>query len=145
MPTDVAAAVRARGRPAAPDGRRRTARCCSSTASRPACPVADPAPGRGEPARDRGDPRRRGRPELAGFATALACPLVAGDRPTAGVRGSLVVAAAETVLRTLRGALEVLASQAALALERLTLSQEIDRRNSEAYFRTLVQNTPTSS
>ena len=56
--------------------------------------------------------------------------------------GSLVVAAAETVLLTLRGALEVLASQAALALERITLSEEVNRRNSEEYFRTLVQNAP---
>ena len=54
--------------------------------------------------------------------------------------GLLVVAAAETVLLTLRGALEVLASQAALAVERVTLSQEVTRRNNEAYFRTLVQN-----
>ena len=54
--------------------------------------------------------------------------------------GLLVVAAGETVLLTLRGALEVLASQAALALERVTLSQEVIRRNNEAYFRTLVQN-----
>jgi len=52
-----------------------------------------------------------------------------------------VVAASEPVLITLRGALEVLASQAALAVERVTLSQEVTRRNNEAYFRTLVQNT----
>ena len=63
------------------------------------------------------------------------------DRPTAGPSmGLLVVAAGETVLLTLRGALEVLASQAALAVERVTLSQEVTRRNNEAYFRTLVQN-----
>ena len=54
--------------------------------------------------------------------------------------GLLVVAAAEPVLLTLRGALEVLASQTALAVERVTLSQEVTRRNNEAYFRTLVQN-----
>jgi diguanylate cyclase (GGDEF)-like protein/PAS domain S-box-containing protein len=35
---------------------------------------------------------------------------------------------------------EVLASQSALAIERVTLSQEVTRRDSEAYFRTLVQN-----
>jgi diguanylate cyclase (GGDEF)-like protein/PAS domain S-box-containing protein len=79
--------------------------------------------------------------ELAGFGTALSCPLVLMDRPAAGPsKGLLIVAAAETALLTLRGALEVLASQAALALERVTLSQEVIRRNNEAYFRTLVQN-----
>ena len=79
--------------------------------------------------------------EMEGFATALVCPLVPNGRPTAGSSvGLLVVAAAETVLLTLRGALEVLASQAALAVERVTLSQEVTRRNNEAYFRTLVQN-----
>ena len=36
---------------------------------------------------------------------------------------------------------EVMASQAALAVERITLGQEITRRNSEEYFRTLVHNT----
>jgi len=79
--------------------------------------------------------------ELAGFGTALSCPLVLMDRPAAGPSmGLLIVAAGETALLTLRGALEVLASQAALALERVTLSQEVTRRNNEAYFRTLVQN-----
>ena len=37
--------------------------------------------------------------------------------------------------------LEVLAGQVALALERIALSHEVTRRNSETYFRTLVQNT----
>jgi diguanylate cyclase (GGDEF)-like protein/PAS domain S-box-containing protein len=79
--------------------------------------------------------------ELEGFTTALSCPLVLIDRPATGPSmGLLVVAADEAVLLTLRGALEILASQAALAVERVTLSQEVTRRNNEAYFRTLVQN-----
>jgi diguanylate cyclase (GGDEF)-like protein/PAS domain S-box-containing protein len=79
--------------------------------------------------------------EVPGFTTALLCPLVLADRPTAGPSmGLLVVAADEAVLITLRGAVEVLASQAALAVERVTLSREVIRRDSEAYFRTLVQN-----
>ncbi|MFD0431667.1 putative bifunctional diguanylate cyclase/phosphodiesterase [Streptomyces zhihengii] len=41
----------------------------------------------------------------------------------------------------LAGAVQSLASQAALALERVGLSEEINRRKSEAYFRTLVHNT----
>ena len=79
--------------------------------------------------------------EVRGFATVLLCPLVLADRPTAGPSmGLLAVAADEAVLITLRGAVEVLASQAALAVERVTLSREVSRRDSEAYFRTLVQN-----
>ena len=80
--------------------------------------------------------------ELAGFSTALVCPLVLrGRRSATPSVGVLVVAAGEGVLITLRGALEVLASQAALAIERVTLSQEVTRRTNEAYFRTLVHNT----
>jgi diguanylate cyclase (GGDEF)-like protein/PAS domain S-box-containing protein len=76
-----------------------------------------------------------------GFATALVCPLVLDGRPTAGSPvGLLVVAADETVLATLRGAIEVLASLAALAVERVLLSQAVTERENEAYFRTLVQN-----
>jgi diguanylate cyclase (GGDEF)-like protein/PAS domain S-box-containing protein len=79
--------------------------------------------------------------EIEGFQAALLCPLLLVNQPTARPSmGLLVVAADETVLLTLRGALEILASQAALALERVTLSQEVSRRNNEAYFRTLVQN-----
>ena len=79
--------------------------------------------------------------ETRWFTTALVCPLVLDDR--SGARpsvGLLVVAAPEPVLHTVRGAAEVLASQAALAVERVTLSREVSRRDSEAYFRTLVQN-----
>jgi diguanylate cyclase (GGDEF)-like protein/PAS domain S-box-containing protein len=79
--------------------------------------------------------------EMRQFPTALLCPLVIADRPTAGPsEGVVMVAASETLLLTLQGALEVLASQAALAVERVTLTREVSRRNSEAYFRTLVQN-----
>ncbi|NUR27269.1 MAG: diguanylate cyclase, partial [Catenulispora sp.] len=65
----------------------------------------------------------------------------AGVVPLDGTSGVLVVAAAEEDLAVLGGALEILARQASAALERITLSQEITRRDSEAYFRALVQNT----
>jgi diguanylate cyclase (GGDEF)-like protein/PAS domain S-box-containing protein len=79
--------------------------------------------------------------DAQGFAAALVCPLLLDEQPTARPSvGHLVVAAAESVLLTLQGALEVLASQAALAVERVTLTREVTRRNNEAYFRTLVQN-----
>ncbi|MBS2551316.1 GGDEF domain-containing protein [Catenulispora sp. NL8] len=65
----------------------------------------------------------------------------AGVVPLDGTAGVLVVAAAEEDLAVLGGALEILARQASAALERIALSQEITRRDSEAYFRALVQNT----
>ena len=78
---------------------------------------------------------------LEGFPTALVCSLVLHGRPAAGPSvGALIVAAAESVLSTVQGAVELLASQAALAVERVTLSEEVARRNNEVYFRTLVQN-----
>jgi diguanylate cyclase (GGDEF)-like protein/PAS domain S-box-containing protein len=55
--------------------------------------------------------------------------------------GVLIVAATEEELAVLGGALEILARQASAALQRIALSQEITRRDSEAYFRALVQNT----
>ncbi|MFD0632390.1 hypothetical protein ACFQ9X_12995 [Catenulispora yoronensis] len=61
--------------------------------------------------------------------------------PLNGATGALIVAAAEEDLAVLGGALEILARQASSALERIKLSQEITRRDSEAYFRALVQNT----
>ncbi|QKW11208.1 aminotransferase class I/II-fold pyridoxal phosphate-dependent enzyme [Streptomyces sp. NA04227] len=54
--------------------------------------------------------------------------------------GALLLAAPEKTLDELSAALRSLAAQAALALARVSLSQEITRRNSEAYFRTLVHN-----
>ena len=59
--------------------------------------------------------------------------------PTDGL--VLAVAADRASLSRLQGSLEVLASQATLALARIALSAEVHRRNTEAYFRTLVQNS----
>ncbi len=82
------------------------------------------------------------RVRLDGFEVTLRCPLLLGD--TAAVEtsvGELMVGADEAVLIALQDSLEVLASQAALALARVSLSREINRRRNEEYFRTLVQNT----
>jgi diguanylate cyclase (GGDEF)-like protein/PAS domain S-box-containing protein len=80
--------------------------------------------------------------QLAGFEVTLRCSLPLADRPSGAPDiGVLLIAASKRVLVTLPGAVEVLASQAALALERIELNDEINRRDSEAYFRTLVQNT----
>jgi diguanylate cyclase (GGDEF)-like protein/PAS domain S-box-containing protein len=78
--------------------------------------------------------------ELAGMDATLLCPLALDDRPTGDpLVGFVLVSADEFTLVALQDPLQVLASQAALALERIGLTAEINRRNSEVYFRTLVQ------
>jgi len=79
---------------------------------------------------------------LTQFNMVLRCPLVLRDRPNGDpLVGVLHVGGPTWALLGLQRALEVLAHQVALALERIALSKEVTRRNSEAYFRTLVQNT----
>ncbi|MGI5400434.1 aminotransferase class I/II-fold pyridoxal phosphate-dependent enzyme [Streptomyces sp. CA-135486] len=79
--------------------------------------------------------------ELGSLPSALLCPLALRDRPTGRpLIGALVLAGSEKSLRERWDSCEALASQTALAVERVVLSQEINRRNSEAYFRTLVHN-----
>jgi diguanylate cyclase (GGDEF)-like protein/PAS domain S-box-containing protein len=76
---------------------------------------------------------------LGDFETALRCPLTIPDRHAGDPRvGVLFVAAEDRALIGLAPAVEVVATQAALALERIALTAEISRRDSEAYFRTLV-------
>ncbi len=96
---------------------------------------------RGEPAthfQRTGELGRRFQP----YDYALVSPLVVHE-PISGdpVVGTLVVAADDQQLATRRGAVEVLAAEAALAVERIALNREIARRDSEEYFRTLVQST----
>jgi PAS domain S-box-containing protein len=82
-------------------------------------------------------------PEIAerldGFEVALRSPLSGSGQP--GHLGALYISTDELALVDLQDAAQVLATQAALAIERIRLSAEIDRRNSEEYFRTLVLNT----
>jgi diguanylate cyclase (GGDEF)-like protein/PAS domain S-box-containing protein len=85
---------------------------------------------------------------LRNYELALVCPL-SGRQPVAAreATGStampfaVVLGAAEDVLATMKSPLEVLTAQATLALGRIVLTEEINRRKSEEYFRTLVQNT----
>ncbi|KKZ70883.1 aminotransferase class I/II-fold pyridoxal phosphate-dependent enzyme [Streptomyces showdoensis] len=72
----------------------------------------------------------------------LVCPL-ALQAPAAGepLLGALLFAGTDKKLSEIAGPAQSLASQAALALERFGLSEEVNRRTSEAYFRTLVHNT----
>ncbi|MFH8712435.1 aminotransferase class I/II-fold pyridoxal phosphate-dependent enzyme [Streptomyces zaomyceticus] len=80
--------------------------------------------------------------ELAPEPFVLLCPLelqaTAGPEPLLGV---LLLAGTEKKLAEISGPAQSLASQAALAIERFALSEEVNRRTSEAYFRTLVHNT----
>ncbi|MFC9701279.1 aminotransferase class I/II-fold pyridoxal phosphate-dependent enzyme [Streptomyces sp. NPDC056943] len=80
--------------------------------------------------------------ETAPQSHALLCPLElqtpAGREPLLGV---LLLAGPEKKLSEIAASAQSLASQAALALERFGLTEEVNRRTSEAYFRTLVHNT----
>ncbi|HEY6500197.1 MAG TPA: EAL domain-containing protein, partial [Streptosporangiaceae bacterium] len=72
----------------------------------------------------------------------LLIPLSLQDRPSGDpLIGVLAVTGASRDLAELAGTFEVLARQAALVVERVVLSREVIRRNSEAYFRTLVHDT----
>ncbi|MDC0769863.1 aminotransferase class I/II-fold pyridoxal phosphate-dependent enzyme [Streptomyces sp. HD] len=77
---------------------------------------------------------------LSGFTSALVCPMTPPDRPAGDIPGVLLVAGPPRRLAETRSSLEILASHAGLAKERVKLRQEIIRRESEAYFRTLVRN-----
>ncbi|MFE7524347.1 putative bifunctional diguanylate cyclase/phosphodiesterase [Kitasatospora sp. NPDC057542] len=81
------------------------------------------------------------RPRPGGMPYALVCPLTLAERPSGDpLIGALIVIGTEQELTSLWSSLEILAAQAALAVERVELSREVTRRNSELYFRTLVQN-----
>ncbi|MFD0554241.1 putative bifunctional diguanylate cyclase/phosphodiesterase [Streptomyces rectiviolaceus] len=71
----------------------------------------------------------------------LVCPMIQRDRPAGHEPpGVLIAAGPEKQLTEFWGSLEILASHAGLAKERISLRREIIRRESEAYFRTLVRN-----
>jgi diguanylate cyclase (GGDEF)-like protein/PAS domain S-box-containing protein len=77
--------------------------------------------------------------ELGVDESVLLCPLALKDRPSGDpLIGVLAVFGDERGLTGLSGTLEILAGQVALAVERVLLNLEVNRRNSEEYFRTLV-------
>jgi diguanylate cyclase (GGDEF)-like protein/PAS domain S-box-containing protein len=84
-------------------------------------------------------------PALAGSGPfihdgALLCPLTLKDRPAGDpFVGLLEFFGDRETLGDLTTVLEILAGQAALAVERLALTQEVIRQRGEALFRTLVQ------
>ncbi|NGO09051.1 aminotransferase class I/II-fold pyridoxal phosphate-dependent enzyme [Streptomyces sp. HC44] len=75
-------------------------------------------------------------------SAALLCPLglEASSAPEPLI-GALLLAGPVKRLQEMSGPAESLAAQAALALARVGLNEEINRRKSEEYFRTLVHNT----
>ncbi|MEV4703853.1 bifunctional diguanylate cyclase/phosphodiesterase [Actinoplanes sp. NPDC049316] len=73
---------------------------------------------------------------LATYELALYCRLAVGRTWI----GDLYVGADELALIDLQEALPVLAGQAATMIDRIRLNREISRRDSQAYFRTLVLN-----
>jgi diguanylate cyclase (GGDEF)-like protein/PAS domain S-box-containing protein len=79
-------------------------------------------------------------PVPAGYEGGLLCLLTLKDRPVGDpVIGLLGVFGDRRALADLAGALEILAGQATLAVERVALTQEVARQRGEALFRTLVQ------
>jgi diguanylate cyclase (GGDEF)-like protein/PAS domain S-box-containing protein len=127
-PTEPAAGIRASGGSAFETGRA------------PAPPVARPTP----PAVPAGsihplDAPLAGQPGIPGAV--LRCQMsLPRSNDGNGHMGALYVAADEALLVELQASVEVLASQAAMALERIRLTEEVNRRASEEYFRTLVHN-----
>jgi len=79
---------------------------------------------------------------LPGCDGMLLCPVTLTDRPSGHpFIAVLAVFGRQRTLADLSATLEILAQQAALAVERVVLSNEVIRRGSEAYFQTLVQDT----
>lgn len=78
---------------------------------------------------------------LDGLPAVQVCPMTSPDRPATPDPGVLLIAGPHGPLTETHGSLEILASHAGLAMERVLLRQEVVRQESEAYFRTLVRNT----
>ncbi|MFF7639462.1 EAL domain-containing protein [Streptomyces canus] len=77
---------------------------------------------------------------LDGLPNALVCPVGQLDRKAGDDLPNVLVAAGpQRELSDVRGSVEILASHAGLAADRIGLRREIVRRESEAYFRTLVR------
>jgi diguanylate cyclase (GGDEF)-like protein/PAS domain S-box-containing protein len=79
-------------------------------------------------------------PALAADEVTLLCPLTLTDRPAGEpFIGLIGFFGSRRALADLTATLEILAGQAALAVERIGLTQEVIRQRGQALFRTLVQ------
>jgi diguanylate cyclase (GGDEF)-like protein/PAS domain S-box-containing protein len=86
------------------------------------------------------EPKEKAAATRAGYESLLVCPLVLTNRPSGDpLIGVLAVLGEHQMLSDLSSAVGILANQAALALERVMLSEEVVRQRGEALFRTLVQ------
>ncbi|MCW2935983.1 MAG: hypothetical protein JWM19_6945 [Actinomycetia bacterium] len=86
------------------------------------------------------DPEEKAAAVRAGFESLLVCPLVLGNRSSGDpLIGVLAIFGEHQMLSGMSSALGILATQAALALERLLLCEEVVRQRGAALFRTLVQ------
>ncbi|MCO8275003.1 EAL domain-containing protein [Actinoplanes sp. TRM 88003] len=79
--------------------------------------------------------------ELDGFEWALCAEAVSAGRTRNGPlrHNQVFLAASEEVLTALEPSFEALMAQATMAVERITLTDEVNRRSSEDYFRALIQ------
>jgi diguanylate cyclase (GGDEF)-like protein/PAS domain S-box-containing protein len=85
-------------------------------------------------------PSAPGAPVPAGPEGALLCPLTLKDRPAGDpFIGMIRFFGGRRQLGDLTAVLEILAGQAALAVERLALTEQVARQRGQALFRTLVQ------
>jgi PAS domain S-box-containing protein len=80
------------------------------------------------------------RDQLAGYPATLACTLVANrsEALDPGL-GALLVAADSRVLNAIQDSVEVLAAQATMALERIALTDMVNRNDNDRYLRTVTQ------
>ncbi len=79
---------------------------------------------------------------VPGYDWMLLCPLTLNDRSAGDpLIGVLAVFGEQRTLADLAATLEILAQEAALAVDRIMLREEVIRQGNEAYFRTLVQDT----
>ncbi|GHJ43827.1 hypothetical protein Cs7R123_11690 [Catellatospora sp. TT07R-123] len=75
------------------------------------------------------------------FPHALVCPIDLGrDAEATAEHGAVLVGGDLELLQLLQGPVETLSAQAVLALDRIALARQITQRDSEQYFRALVQN-----
>jgi PAS domain S-box-containing protein len=82
------------------------------------------------------------RESLDEFPGTIVCPLIVDRRAARDPgAGALFVAADEPALLATQDALEVLAAQAALALERIALTDAANRRDHDEYLRAVVRHT----
>ncbi|MBN1171351.1 MAG: hypothetical protein JXA67_04180, partial [Micromonosporaceae bacterium] len=80
------------------------------------------------------------RDQLAEHDAVLICPLLSGLPQAVAGAGQLCIGSIHQVLDAMRDTVEVLAAQLALAVERIELTDAINRRDGDRYLRTVIRN-----